>query len=179
MYVFLTVSLCDCVHGKGQHQLGQGERSFKEVPFSQPRKQTWLATHHWLSCSQTCSRALRLVWEIMKRYPRINLGPFANGPSGNQTGDPHFTSRWNHQILSQDQLQAVDLLLWLGARRHWCRCRKYYICPAPTSELSSKARLPYACITGYATTPPIQRVFHELLLFTSPWLLANALKKNQ
>ena len=24
----------------------------------------------------------------------------------------------------------------------------------PTSELSSKARLPYACITGYATTPP-------------------------
>ena len=25
---------------------------------------------------------------------------------------------------------------------------------SPTSELSSKARLPYACITGYATTPP-------------------------
>ena len=25
---------------------------------------------------------------------------------------------------------------------------------SPTSELSSKARLPYARITGYATTPP-------------------------
>ena len=31
MYVCLMVALCDYVHGKGQHQLGQGERSFKEV----------------------------------------------------------------------------------------------------------------------------------------------------
>ena len=29
----LTVALRDCVHGKGQHQLGQGRRSFKEVQF--------------------------------------------------------------------------------------------------------------------------------------------------
>ena len=27
------VYVCDSVHGKGQHQLGQGERSFKEVLF--------------------------------------------------------------------------------------------------------------------------------------------------
>ena len=26
---------------------------------------------------------------------------------------------------------------------------------SPTSELSSKARLPYACITGYATSLPL------------------------
>ena len=45
---------------------------------------------------------------------------------------PHFTNRGNHQILSQkDPLQAVGLLLWLGGRRHWCRGRKYYICPEP------------------------------------------------
>ena len=147
MYASLTVALCDCVHVKGQHQLGWGERSFKEAPFSRPRDQTWLATHHCLSCSQLCSRALRLVWVTMKRYPRTNPGPFAIGPFGNWTGDPHFKDRGNHQILSQKDL---------GAKRHWCRHRKYYICPAPlhqTSKLSSKARLPYACITGYATTP--------------------------
>ena len=32
MYVCLMVALlCYCVHGMGQHQLGRGERSFKEV----------------------------------------------------------------------------------------------------------------------------------------------------
>ena len=45
MYVCLTVALCDCVHGKGQHQLGQGEWSFKEVPFSRMHEQTWLAIY--------------------------------------------------------------------------------------------------------------------------------------
>ena len=55
----------------------------------------------------------------MKRCPRTNPGPFAIGPSGNQTGNPHFTSRGNQQILSQkDPSQAVGPLLWLGARRH-------------------------------------------------------------
>ena len=34
MYVYLMVVPCDSVHGKGQHQLGQRERSFKEVLFS-------------------------------------------------------------------------------------------------------------------------------------------------
>ena len=68
----------------------------------------------------------------MKKHPKTVQGPFAIGPSGNQTGDVHFASRRNHRILSQnnDPLQAVGLLLWLGVRRHWCRRRKYYICPA-------------------------------------------------
>ena len=128
MYVCLMVALCDCVNGKGQYQLSQGERFFKEVPFFRPRKQIWLATNHWLSYSQLCSRALRLVWETMKRYPRTNPGPFTIGPFGHRTGNPHFTSRGNHQILTQkDPLQAVGLPLWLGARRHWCKC---HICPA-------------------------------------------------
>ena len=131
MYVCLTVALCDCVHGKGQHQLGQEERSVKEVPFSWPREQTWLATHHWLSCSQLCSWALRLVEEVSQDQSR----PFRNWSFQESTGDPHFTSRGNNQILSQkDPLQAVGLLLWLGARRHWYRCRKYYICPAPPHQ---------------------------------------------
>ena len=66
---------------------------------------------------------------------RYLLGPFTIGPSGNQTGKPDFTSRGNHQILYQKYpLQAVGLLLWLGARRHWCRRREYYICPAPLHQ---------------------------------------------
>ena len=31
-------------------------------------------------------------------------------------------------------MQAVGLLLWLGARRFCCRHRKYYICPAPLRQ---------------------------------------------
>ena len=87
-YVCLRVAFCDCAHGKGHHQLGQGEGSFKEVLFSLPREQTWLATHNWMSGSQLCSRALRLGWETMKRYPWNILGPFAIGPSRNRTGNP-------------------------------------------------------------------------------------------
>ena len=60
---------------------------------------------------QLCSRAPRLVWETIRRYPRADPGPFAIGPSGNRTGDPHFTSKGNCQILSQkDPLQAVGQL---------------------------------------------------------------------
>ena len=77
MYVYWS-PFCDCVHGKGQHQLGQGEKSFKEVLFSQPSEQTWLMTHHWLSCSQIYPRTLRLGWETMKRYPRTIPGPFSS-----------------------------------------------------------------------------------------------------
>ena len=121
MYVCMF-NRCPCVHGKGQHQLGQ------EVLFSRPSKQTWLATHRWLSGSQPCSRALRLVW-------KTNPVTFTIGLSRNRTGHSHFTSRQNHHFLSQkDSLQAVGLLFWLGARRHWCRRRKYYICPAPLHQ---------------------------------------------
>ena len=68
----------------------------------------------------------------MKRYPRTIPDPFAIDPSRNRTCNPHFTSRGNHQILSQkDPLYAVGLLLWLGDRRHLYRCGKYYIFPAP------------------------------------------------
>ena len=31
----------------------------------------------------------------------------------------------------KDPLQVKALHLWLGTKRHWYRCRKYYICPAP------------------------------------------------
>ena len=52
-------SLCDHGHGKGQHQLGQGERTFDGVLLFRPREKTWLATHHWLSCCHPCSETLR------------------------------------------------------------------------------------------------------------------------
>ena len=88
----------------------------------------------------------------MKRHSRIIPDPFVIGPSGNQTVDPRPTSRGNHQILSQkDPLQAVGLLLCLGAISHWCRPREKILLPctaSPTSDSSSQVRLPYACITG-------------------------------
>ena len=65
-YTYMNVSwlpFCDCLHGKGHYQLSQGDRSLKGVLFSQPHKQTWLATHHGLSCRQLCFSAQRLSWE--------------------------------------------------------------------------------------------------------------------
>ena len=119
MYVYRLV-LCDCVHGKGQHQLGLGKRSFKEGPFYRPCQQTLLPIHRWLSCSQLCSRMLRLVWRVSQDQSR----PFCNWSL-------RESNRWSPtpqvgEVLSQkDPLQAVDLLLWLGAGRHWFRHRKY------------------------------------------------------
>ena len=99
MYVYRT-PLCYCVHETGLHQLAMGEKFLKGVLLSQPHEQTCLVTHLWLSCSQRCSRILRLGWETMKRYLRIILGNFTIGFSGNQTGNCHFTNRGNYKILS-------------------------------------------------------------------------------
>ena len=117
---------------KGTVSAGPRRKAFQRSPVFP----TWLATNYWLPCSHLCSRALRWGWETMKRYPGTIPGPFAIGLSGNQTGDSHFTNRGNNQILTQkDPLQAVGVLLWLGARRHWwCRRRKYYICPTPLHQ---------------------------------------------
>ena len=122
-------------------------RSFQRSPalFSWP--QTWLAINHWLWGTKV---GLRNHEEVPQTIP----GPFAIDSSGDQTNNPHFTSRGIHQILSQkDLLEAVGLLLWLGARRHRCRCRKYYICPAtlhqPPNDLPN---LGCSCIRGYAMT---------------------------
>ena len=62
-----------------QNQLGLGERSFKGVLFSQPGKQIWLVTRHWLSCSQLCSRALKLGWEANDEVTEDNSRPLCNG----------------------------------------------------------------------------------------------------
>ena len=150
MCMFLTVALCGHVHGKGQHQLGQGERSLKEVLFSRPREQTWLATHHRLSCCQLCSRAWRGIPGPIQALSQLVLPVM-------EPATPHFTSRGNHQILSQnDPLQPSGLLLWLGAYKALVQTQEILHLPntaSPTSELSSKGRLPYTCIIGLATTP--------------------------
>ena len=70
-----------------------------------------------------------------KEVSQDHSSPLEISPSWNRTGEPHFTGKENHQILSQkDPLRAVSLLLWLGARRHLCRHRKYYISPAPLHQ---------------------------------------------
>ena len=74
----------------------------------------------------------------------INWAKGRRGLSKNLEKSPNLSQK--------NPLQAVGLPLWLGTRWHWCKLRKHYICPAlasPTSELSSKARLQYPCITGY------------------------------
>ena len=97
-----------------------------------------------------------LIWVwAMKRHPRTIPGPIPISTSWSQTRNLHFTSRGNHQIFSQKHpLQAVSLLLWLGARMHWCRRRKHYIFPAPLCFTNLQIILqrppPYACITGCA-----------------------------
>ena len=57
----------------------------------------------------------------------------------------------------KDLLQDVGLLFWLVQIP--TAANTYYICPEPvhqaSCELSSEARLPYACITGYVVTPLI------------------------
>ena len=72
----------------------------------------------------------------MKMYTRITPSPFCNWSFlRSETATTHSRSRGNYKIkLPKGQLQAVCLPLWLGARRHWCRHRKYYICPAPPHQ---------------------------------------------
>ena len=78
-----------------------------------PDHMSILGSRHTIGC-QPCFRTLKTGRETT--IP----GPFAIKPAC-----PDFTSYGNHQILSQkDPLQAVGLLLWLGARSHWCRRRK-------------------------------------------------------
>ena len=134
MYV-LTVALWDCGHGEGQHQLGQGERSFK-VLFSRLHEQTWLATHHWLSDSQLCSRSLRLVWEtINQEIFQTNPDTFTIDTSGNQTDNPplHKLGK-SPNPLPEGSIARCGPAFRLGAKRHWCRRSKYYICPAPLHQ---------------------------------------------
>ena len=55
-----TGRVSDCVHGKGQHQLGLGGRSLKGVPLSQLICTSTDYKIVRLSCNQLCSRALKL-----------------------------------------------------------------------------------------------------------------------
>ena len=103
--------------------LGQGERSFKEVLLSR--------SQHSIGC-HAANFALGHQGWAEKPWRGIP-GPFQACLQlilpGIEPATPQITNRQNHQILSQkDPLQTVGLLLCL---EHWCRRRKYYICPAP------------------------------------------------
>ena len=109
---------------------GIGERSFKEVSISWPQEQTWLATHHWLLSSQLCSRELRLDMRNHEEHPRTNPGLFRNWSF-------QESNRWppTSQVGgSQRTYCKLWVYFWLGAGKHWCRHRKYYICPAPLHQ---------------------------------------------
>ena len=78
-------------------QLGQGERSFKEVLFTQPHEQTWLATRHWIDHMEPI---MLLDTDVGKRklkgIPRLfqALSQFVHWIIW--AGNPHFT--WAGEI---------------------------------------------------------------------------------
>ena len=118
---------------------GQGERSHDQEPYC-PNDICW---------PPTCFGA----WETI-----CVSGPFQVAPSecifGGQIGDsPLHKEEKSPSLLPEWPLfRAVALFLWPGDRMYRYRCRKYYTMSStasPTSELSSKARLPYAWSTGY------------------------------
>ena len=113
MYVYRS-PLCDCIHGK--NQLGLGKTSYCPNCVKKPGSQHTVGRH-----AVNFALRLRLGWKIIKRYRKTIPRYFAVS-SRNQSDDRQFISRGCHQIRSQkDPLQAVDLLLWLGAKWYWCR----------------------------------------------------------
>ena len=121
---------------------------------------TWLATSHWLSCSWLWSRAE--LW-------RGNPGPFQAFLQlvlpGMETATP--TSQEGEIIKSSPRRIHCKLRARFFGWGH--RHRNYYIWPATasaTSELFSKTRLPYTCITGHTTTHPhsIKHMFNTFLV---------------
>ena len=89
VYVCLHVyrSLCDCVHGMGRPQLGQGERFFKPVLFSRPHEQAWPTT---LSCSEFCSGPFRMSRETKTCIPRSFQAPLQGFLLENQANNGHL-----------------------------------------------------------------------------------------
>ena len=132
------------IHGKRQHQLGQVFQRSSIFPTAQANlvgdtplavmqptllygTKVGLRNHAEASQDQSRRFCNWSFWESNRR------------PATSQVG------RGIRQILSpKNPLQPVDLLFWLGARRHLCR------------------HLPYAYITGYTTNPPPRQIMYLL-----------------
>ena len=117
-------SLCDSVHGKGQHQLGQPKREVFQRNAFFPTARASLARD--IPMTMIKPTLLQDTNVGLKNHEEVViLGPF-QAPlqlvlPGIEPTTPHFTSRGNDQILSQrDPLQALGPLFCLVARR---RCR--------------------------------------------------------
>ena len=136
MYVYPS-PLCDYIHGKENKVLtGAREDLSRLCLFSQLCEQTLL----WYTKVQ-----LRNHEKIFQDCSR----PFCNWSFRESNQQPRFTIRGNHQIIFHKYpLLAVNLLLWLGAWR-WTQEKLHFpSITSPTSEIFSKARLAYTCITG-------------------------------
>ena len=146
MYVYRP-PFCDCVHGKGQHPLDPGERSFRSKPGSQGTigcnsanfaqghygwaEKPWRGTpshdhsRHFLNWS---------FWEL-NQQPLLHK----QGKSSTPLPEGHIAGCGSGSLKAL--LQTLEILHLPSTA-------------SPTSELSLKARLPYPSITGYAMTPP-------------------------
>ena len=103
-------------------------------------------TRHWGWAGGPWTGIPRLFRNLSKMDQRLSLPMYATDIVG-----------WNHQIFSQKApLQAGWLSGDYSAGTGEDKEDIIHVtsAAAPNSELSPKARLPYACITGYATTPP-------------------------
>ena len=142
-WICLMVALCTVSMERDSINWAR-EEVIQKVLFSRPH---WLETLHWLSRSQLCSRALR-GWETMKIYPKNISSPFAIDPSSPST--PQVGE------ITESSPRRTHCKIWVCL----FDCEEIIHLPStasPTSGLSSKARLPCACITGYATTPPYKK----------------------
>ena len=114
MCLCLTVTLCDCVNRKGAVSNGPCRRRGLSKKSYFPNQTSKPGSWHTIACHEAI---FALGYTGIRNHDVVSQNhsrPFHNwsGPSGNRTGDPHFTSRGNHQILSQkDPLQAVGLLV--------------------------------------------------------------------
>ena len=106
--------LCDCVREKGQHPLGLGERSFKEVLF--PDQMSKLGLRHTIHCHLANFVLGRYDWAKPQRgfpgpiqaFVRLVLPGIKLATPTSQVGE----------ITKFSPKKAVDLLIWLGSKRH-------------------------------------------------------------
>ena len=110
MHVCLTVALSDCVHRKGQHQLGQGRRLSKESYF--PNHMRKPGSQHIIGFHEANFALVQKGWA--EKPLRGNPGQFQALSQLTKRATHNFTSRKiTKTLFLKDLLQSMGLLLCL------------------------------------------------------------------
>ena len=137
----------DCVHGKGQHQLGLGKRSLKESYF--PKLASNSGSRHTIAChSATLLYGTRVGLRNYKDISQVHSKPFLIGT----LQESNFQPQVNNITLSSPGGKHCKLRVcrfgWelKGTSANADKILHLPSTASSTSELSSKTRLPYACV---------------------------------